>query len=247
MIECLCKENFNSFWKGDNDFTYDDFISYIESLDLNYECFYIDFANWVIPAWYIDGFVTIPIHALSKEYIEMIRLKDIVLYRKKSIEAALKERRYGSIFVLIEKCFRMSYFLDIYESLTDEEFLDLFEFVYSSCEYNFDMLLTEEVLERLKKANKTNKIKEALLEKYNIKDNVITIYRGEADESTHYEDGAFSWTLDPEVADFFANRFNAEYPKIYKANVNVGDILMVIDKESEVLISPNSLLNVEEI
>lgn len=50
--------------------------------------------------------------------------------------------------------------------------------------------------------------------------------------------------MDYDVAKFFANRFNANNPKIYKATVDVEDILMIIDRESEVLVTNDSLADV---
>ena len=185
--------------------------------------------------------------AASKKCIDMFRLKDIVPARRRIIKELKNKRDYVSIFTLIEKCFRMSYFLELYTKLKDDEFLELFEFVYSNCEYNFDWILKKDILQRIQKAKSIKNIKEKLIANYDVQEDVITIYRGEADESTHFEDGAVSWTLDYNIASFFANRFNAKKPKVYKADVFVKDILMIIDRESEVIITMDKLFNVEKL
>lgn len=247
MLEILNKDNFEDF-SGDKNENYEDFKNYITESGLHINCFYVDKDNWFMNRiWYIEEYITIPMPIASKDCIDMFRLKDVVPARRRLIEELKNERDYVGIFTLIEKCYRMSYFLELYEELEDDEFLELFEFVYSSCEYNFDWLLKEDILQRIKEAQNLEKIKEKLVRKYDVQGDVITIYRGEADESTHFKNGAVSWTLDYSVASFFANRFSAQNPRMYKANVLVKDILMLIDREKEVVVTEDKLLNIENI
>lgn len=247
MLEILNKDNFEDF-SGDKNERYDDFKKYITESGLHINYFYVDKDSWFMNrVWYIDEYITIPMPVASSACIKMFKLKDMVFGRKRIIEKCKIQRDYVSIFALIEKCFRMSYFLELYEELEDDEFLELFEFVYSSCEYNFDWLLKEDILQRIKEAKSIEKIKKKLDAKYDVQEDIVTVYRGEADESTHFRDGAVSWTLDYDIAEFFANRFSAQNPRIYKANVFVKDILMLIDGESEVLATEDKLFNIEKL
>lgn len=182
---------------------------------------------------------------ISKKFFEMFNFPNIIKSRREYLLDLRNERKYVNMFSLLEKCFRISYFLDLYKEINSEEFIDLFSYVYSSCEYNFDELLEEEVMEKLRKAKNTVKIKKILNKEFQIKDEIITIYRGEADNSTPYNEGAISWTLDSNIAKFFANRFNAENPRIYKAKVNINDILLFIDREKELLVESKNLIEVK--
>ena len=244
MLKFLNEENFCEF-ADESVSDYDEFESMVKELGLDINCFFVDDGVYTInKAWYLEKFITIPMPVISKDVISMFRLDEVVKYRRERNRKLEEKRDFVRIFVLIEKCFRMPFFLDLYRELSDEEFIKLYEFVYSTCEYDFKELLTEDIITRLMKVRNVDDIKAKLREEYSITDDEITIYRGEADKSRSYKSGAVSWTMDCDVANFFANRFNAVNPKIYKATVNVNDILMVIDGEKEVLVARDCLKNV---
>ena len=220
------KLNRDNFVPTDEYEDYEKFRNYITKIGLDINCFYINEDSLLNSAWYIEDYVTIPLHTLSEEYLEFIKIKEMIQKRKELIEVRKKNKNYTGLFTLIEKPFRMAYFLNIYDELEATEFLELFELVWSSCEYNFNLLSNEDILQRIEEIRSIKNIKDKLIKKYNIKNDVITIYRGEADKSTSFNNGAISWTLNYDIASFFANRFRANNPKIYKANVLIKDILM---------------------
>ena len=76
----------------------------------------------------------------------------------------------------------------------------------------------------------------------------LTIYRGETEQSTPYEQ-ALSWTLDKEKADWFANRFESERPITYKAKVKTDYILAYDNgrEEQEILVHSDYLTGVEQV
>ena len=86
-----------------------------------------------------------------------------------------------------------------------------------------------------------------LLAKVGDKD-TLTIYRGETEHSTPYEQ-ALSWTLDKEKADWFANRFESERPITYKAKVKTDYILAYDNgrEEQEILVHSDYLTGVEQV
>lgn len=241
------KLNRNNFIPTDEHQNYEQFKKYITKIGLDINCFYINEDSLLNSAWYIEDYVTIPLHTLSEEYLEFIKIKETIQKRKELIEVRKKNKNYTGLFILIEKPFRMAYFLNIYDELEATEFLELFELVWSSCEYNFNLLSNEDILQRIEEIRSIKNIKDRLVKKYNIKNDVVTIYRGEADKSTSFNNGAISWTLSHDIASFFANRFRANNPKIYKANVLIKDILMLIDNEQEVLVRKENLFNIEKI
>lgn len=77
---------------------------------------------------------------------------------------------------------------------------------------------------------------------------VLTIYRGETEQSTPYKQ-ALSWTLDKEKADWFANRFESERPITYKAKVKTDYILAYDNgrEEQEILVHSEYLTGVEQV
>lgn len=241
------KLNRDNFVPTDEYEDYEEFRNYIAKIGLDINCFYINEDSLLNLAWYIEEYVTIPLHTLSVEHLKFIKIKETIQRRKELIESRKKNKNYTGLFTLIEKPFRIAYFLNICDELEATEFLELFEFVWSSCEYNFDLLSNEYILQRIEEIRSIKNIKDRLIKKYNIKNDVVTIYRGEADKSTSFNNGAISWTLDYDIASFFANRFRANNPKIYKANVLIKDILMLIDNEQEVLVKKENLFNIEKI
>ena len=80
--------------------------------------------------------------------------------------------------------------------------------------------------------------------KENYHDEILTIYRGQASKSTSYEE-ALSWTLDKNVALFFANRFDSDDSKILKSRVHINDVIAYISdrEEFEVLVPCENLLD----
>lgn len=237
----------NNFIPTDEHQNYEQFKKYITKIGLDINYFYVNEDSLLNLACYIEEYVTIPLHTLSEEYLEFIKIKETIQRRKELIEVMKKNKNYTGLFTLIEKPFRIAYFLNICDELESTEFLELFEFIWSSCEYNFDLLSDEDILQRIEEIRSIKNIKDRLVKKYNIKNDVVTIYRGEADKSTSFNNGAISWTLSHDIASFFANRFRANNPKIYKANVLIKDILMLIDSEQEVLVRKENLFNIEKI
>ena len=206
----------------------------------------VNLDNIINRVWYIESYITIPMMIISKTFFDdIMRLPEVVSKRREYINELIEDGNYVHLLGLVDKPFRISYFLDIYDSLEGDKFIEAFSFVYSSSEYGFDSLLDDDVIELLIDYKDTNKIKDILKNNFNITDKMVTIYRGEADKSMSYRDGAMSWTLELKVANFFANRFSSSNPKVYKAKVNVDDILLYLDRESEVLVEPCNLVDVE--
>lgn len=246
MSHCLTIDNFNQY--SDSSFeSYEDFCKYTEENDLFIECFFIDESNIINRIWYIENFITYPMYNISKEFMDMFNFCEIIHQRRNYIEQLKKDNNYKGLFSILDKCFRISYFIELYPYIPEEQFVDVFTLVYSFCEYNFDMLLTDNVLNKLRKL-KPNLTKQQLInEGAEITDSIVTIYRGESDKSTDYKEGALSWTLNYDIATFFANRFSAKKPKVYKAQVNIKDIILYIDREEEVLVETKDLIDVKSI
>ena len=178
-MELLNKETFE---RVNQDFaSFEEFEDYINQLELSKHCFYTDLREYNFnPVWYLEDYVTIPMSCLSKQYMDMFEIGQAIRLRKEKTEELLDKRDYVSLLGFVEKCFRMSYLLDLEYELNDSEFMEAFEFVYSTCEYSFEYITQGEIFDRLKSCVNTDKIKLILKKDYEITGNEITIYRGEA-------------------------------------------------------------------
>ena len=119
---------------------------------------------------------------------------------------------------------------------------DFFFSFYKYKDYGFGHLSLEDFEKVI--AKKSEKAKNKTAEKVKTLPDVVTIYRGEGDDSTPYTN-AFSWTTSLRIAAFFACRFPS--PKdscIITATIPKSAIIEYFpDAEEEVIVSPSSIKN----
>lgn len=241
----LTEENFNA--EESKYESYKHFKQTLENINLNPKYFFKDEDNLINRYWYIESFITIPFIDISEGMLKFYNLGEMVKMRREHIKGIQKRKDYAALFTLVDKPFRIDYFLYNINNIPKEQFIGIFKIVWSSIESSYSLLSNKEVLDKLKESETVTV--EALLEQgAEISDkDTITVYRGENTGSNHYLNGALSWTLDYTTARFFANRFRKPNPKIYKAKVHIKDILIFIDREKEVLIESTNLKEIEEI
>ena len=203
----------------------------IKSYNLNYKNFYKTDSE-IIPYVYYDKNLAIYINLFdtSKQTFDLMRLPNMISYLEKTMKSYIENKDYYSLFVQMEKAIRIDY-LNLYsEQILDDQFLKVFEFVYSSSEYGFDKI-NESIFKRVKKLSQT------------LETEKLTIYRGECSKSNHYTKSK-SWTLSYDIAKFFANRFGKG--KIYQGEVDKKDIIYFIKNEDEVLVDSKYIKNIKE-
>lgn len=150
---------------------------------------------------------------------------------KKKVEKLIKEQKYEDIYYLMVSNMRILSFNNTFKEIPKSQVYSIFKYVYNSSEYGFNEFNwrnVEEICESHNQADIT-----FLKEKYG---DVLTIYRGEK----RSEGYGFSWTLDYEVANFFANRFDTR-GEILEGTVNTGDILTYIEREQEVVVNTDKV------
>ena len=125
------------------------------------------------------------------------------------------------------------------------EIYDLFIDFYTMCDAG-SSLVTPEVIERLL-ACKTDAQKQETEKALEHLPELVTVYRGNASESTHYEK-ACSWTTDINVAYFFASWRDASESCVFEGKVKKSDIIEYVDgrNESEVIVKPDSVTDVKK-
>lgn len=94
-------------------------------------------------------------------------------------------------------------------------------------------------------ANKKESMEEEEYKRYSKLDDIVTIYRG---VRTNEKDAilGFSWTLNKDTAEFFANRYDSD-GYVYKAKIKKEDIFFTEfgRNEQEVVVDYTKLMNLE--
>lgn len=119
---------------------------------------------------------------------------------------------------------------------------DFFFSFYKYKDYGFAHLDLEDFEKVV--AKKSKKAKNKTAEKTKALPDVVTIYRGEGDDSTPYTN-TFSWTTSLQIATFFACRFpSPKDSRIITATIPKSAIIEYFpDAEKEVIVSPSSIKN----
>lgn len=162
---------------------------------------------------------------------------------KKRTEMLEKEGAFDSIFNLMDVVYRGKVLQFQLAHVPPSEQRDLVLSVREMMEYqfgDFDETTTIPVLLETKEGAKDLEA----LRVMNLPE-VVTLYRGEGAKSTPLEK-ALSWSLSPEQAHFFANRFGSD-GKVFQAEIARDAILAYIDSsEEEVLVQYKDLANITE-
>ncbi|MDV3428804.1 MAG: hypothetical protein LIR50_17575 [Bacillota bacterium] len=211
-------------------------IELINHYNLNINDFYKTNGK-LYPYCYFKGFILIEIYDMSKKFFNDFRIVEIIKQRNESMNKFLLNKQYEEIFTFIDKPLRFIFYKSLFDKIPDNQKYSVFKSVYTSSEYGFNQL-SRDFLDKIFKYN--------IAPKEWFRENVITIYRGEGDKSTSYTE-ACSWTINKEIADFFAHRFDSD-GIIYKAKVRQQDILDYINdrNEQEILVFPENVYDVEE-
>lgn len=207
----------------------------MEYVGANIEELYLT-SNFISPYLLWDGgFTTLDVLILGEKLKAFDQYKGIWVRFKDDISKLIEKNSYTNIFHRMSKQLKFAiYNLNMNEIPGDQAY-EVFKDIYSSSEYNFDILNWDDIKELCQEQNQHD-IK-LLKKKFG---NEITIYRGE----THRSDKeGYSWTTNYDIADWFAKRFDNN-GVVLKGKVNADDVLTFFDnKESEVLV-PRDLVQI---
>lgn len=199
-----------------------------------------------------DLFVTHPYLTTSVTYLNRTKAMFNIFQEpetfsewKKEMEEQIRiQKDAHSIFFRITNPYKLTFFKYVQEYLSEEDFAKILISCYTLTEFtsNNTNVSKTEMLQFFKKAKKEYLMDEEELEKYNSLPEQVEIYRGVGDPKYKYE---FSWTLDYNKAEWFANRFDSDTPTIYSCLINKKDIITYIDSrgESEVIVNAKNLKN----
>ncbi len=192
---------------------------------------------------YLRNYVYHEIFSLNIDAWEMFRYEEVIRYKEEIFKESILSGDYKSFFALMEKKLLIDAYLKLINEISLEQKYDIFTDVYIRSEYGFDKFSIE-FLKDLFRVRLNSKDWEKRIEKLNNKyseQSSLVIYRGVTDQSNSLEQ-SFSWTLNIEVAEFFAKRFDSK-GKVYRARVNLLDVIDYFEyrNEAEVLVLPESV------
>lgn len=248
----ITKENVDYFinelgYKGLE--TYEEIIEKIKATGLSLNNFYI--TNKVMSVFvYYDYPICIElIYQLNSfpnpmggelrlgEYIQKMQGYIMEEYEQQDFFGVLYRSHKNCIFMLMNK---------LYWELKEEDRFKFFLDNYTHYDYGHGVL-TKELVQDAFRCQTPAQHKEMLTELESAvgKSNVVMVYRGQSDKSTHYTE-AISWTLSEAVASKFAKRrgFDGE---VYMGSVHKDDIMTYYTgrNEEEVLVKPHAVKDVK--
>lgn len=220
-----------------NDDEINEFIKTINKLDLDINDFY-KVEGKLYKYCYLKQTVLVEIYDITENYFINFKVREQIEQRERIHKRCIKNKEYIRLFCLIDKPYRFLFYQQLFYDIPDEQKYEVFKDIYTSCEYGFNNL-SRKFLEENFRYNK--------VDKNWFNEDIITIYRGEGELSTHYTE-AYSWTVDIDVARWFAERFNSS-GKVYKGYIKQEDILDYMEdrNEKEILAFPEDIFDIEQV
>ena len=215
--------------------------------DIDPACIF--FANAFPPAfyWNKDTMVVFPLHLYERQLMAPgndQNLSDHIKRGIAQISAKIQANNYSFILTSLNDRMRMEYLKMLLERSVPGLY-DLFLDIYHSCDFGCAAIGRDGIdkLLALKSDKEWQHTRRALAHL----PEVVTVYRGVGDKSSHLDE-AYSWTLSPNIALFFATRLSKESASVYTAQVKREDIFEYIDAtdECECLVLPEKVFNVQE-
>lgn len=206
---------------------------------------------FIIKHPYSDSpYITIPGEGKPKIYNIADSPKDLDIWRRhvrNSLERMITAREFVNF---ITKSFRIAFFIRIRPYLSSEDLGSLLRQVWTSVEFpNHDPNISKaKFVDFFRKAgiqNICNAEERRFIGAVSDQKGLV-VYRGTA---TDVRDDIFglSWTSDIEVARWFAERFGQD-GSVHKARIGSSGVLAFFSgSESEVVVDPKMLVNVEKI
>ena len=222
----------------------------LKDLDIKLEHLFYNAGDFLNPIIYWNG----PMYHgfmggdMSKEALDMMQVRKRFDYKRDVFRKHLSENDYESLFSRVDKKILIPTFIDMYSQIPEDQKYNIFTDLYQRSEYGFGMF-PKEIIQNVFSLRKKSSGWKKRMREFNSEikdkkndDGSITVHRGANDKSSK-EENAYSWTLSPETADFFANRFNKGQGKTITKNIDPSIVLDYLSDrgESEVIIFPSSM------
>lgn len=136
--------------------------------------------------------------------------------------------------IMITKPYKLTFLTYIEDSLDETDYNKLLRYSYQHSELpSGDVNVSKKkMLDMFKKSKKEYLMSEEEIEYFDKLDDRITIFRGCQDEG---DVKALSWTLNIEIARFFADRYGKN-GKVFKTTISKSDVIAYFLEEDEIII-----------
>lgn len=170
-------------------------------------------------------------------------LEDYVNWRCSLIQEKAKD--VTSIFIHVNKPYRIILLHMTKEYMDDTEFSDLLSWIWTSTEFPHQESIFN-LTELFKRAKKEYLMKPEEIDKIESLPSIVTIYRGLQDNKAKKR--ALSWTLSLDKAKWFANRWD-KHGEVLSAEIPRDGIFMYTNSrgEEEVVVNPFRLQNIKSL
>lgn len=152
------------------------------------------------------------------------------------------------IFLLLTKPYRLVFLKYSEAYLTQKDFSQMLAEIWIQTEapHNDLNFSTNKLIGLFKKADPVYLMETDEYEQFKEFDDTVTVYRGVTPHNADNLKG-LSWTLNPETAKWFANRFG-EDGKVYEAQIDRSHIYAYFSSrnESEIIVDPKYLTDIAE-
>ena len=187
----------------------------------------------------------------SGQYVVGILENDSAAYEawKADMKAKIeKAKDVYYLFSMTSKPYLLLFVKLIRDLLSEKDFAYLLKQAFVSTEFpNSDKdCEVDELVEFFEEVDVEYLMDKEEMAIYNALPDEVTVYRGVTSNNLSGTE-ALSWTLNPEVAEWFANRFESIKGRVYVAKINKNDIFAYFDSRSEceVIVDPNYLTNIQ--
>lgn len=159
------------------------------------------------------------------------------------LKEAVLDGEYTSAFKYMNRQYYIAAYTSIFEFIPDTKKYEQFVDAYMMPDIG---LVNPEIIAKIFEL-RPKELAENLKQKAD-DEGCITLYRGESEKSTKLQ-RALSWTLNRDVAVWFAKRFNSSgIGCVYTANANISKVIAYITdrEEDEILIRYRDIKNIKK-
>lgn len=202
------------------------------------------------PAIVLHPFIKSGFVSLNDKLVNILEDKNALEEYKKQIKSNIKD--INSIFMYLGNQYYLAFinYAYLYGGFTQREAIKLILKYWTEVEsVNNDANLSkEDLLSIFLNAKSVDYLSKKNLEFYNSLPDEVMIYRGVYKNAPKKIINGFSWTINKEIANRFANRYH-NVGNVYQATINKKDILAVAKErnEEEVIVNYRELQNVKKI
>lgn len=202
------------------------------------------------PAIVLHPFIKSGIVSLNDKFVNILEDTNALEEYKKQIKVNIKD--INSLFMYLGNQYYLAFinYAYLYGGFTQREAIKLILKYWTDVEsVNNDANLSkEDLLSIFLNSKSIDYLSKENLKFYNSLPDEVVIYRGVYENAPEKIINGFSWTINKEIANRFANRYH-NTGNIYQAIINKKDVLAVAKErnEEEIIVNYKKLQNVKKI